>query len=88
MIAEFTGRFSKDLDKINQVSVKKDVSGVIEEIEKAIDIHAIRNLKKIKGHHNAFRIRIGDYRIGLFIENDIVEFIRVAHRKDIYKVFP
>jgi mRNA interferase RelE/StbE len=88
MITEFAGRFSKDLDKINQAFVKKDVSAAILEIEKAEGLPEIRNLKKLKGHGNAYRIRIGDYRIGLFIENNIVEFARIAHRKDIYRIFP
>ncbi|MBS1529535.1 MAG: type II toxin-antitoxin system RelE/ParE family toxin [Bacteroidetes bacterium] len=88
MITEFTGRFLKDLDKINQASIKKEVAEVIEAVESAPNITVIKNLKKLKGHHLAFRIRIGDYRIGLFIENNIVEFVRIAHRKDIYKVFP
>jgi len=48
----------------------------------------IRNLKKLKGYKNLFRIKIGDFRIGIFIENDTVEFARVVHHKDIYKLFP
>ena len=48
----------------------------------------IKNFKKLKGYKNAYRIKIGDYRIGVFIENKIVEFARVVHRKDIYRVFP
>ncbi|WP_374754821.1 type II toxin-antitoxin system RelE family toxin [Dyadobacter psychrophilus] len=44
--------------------------------------------KKLKGFSNAYRIRIGDYRVGIFVENNIVELARIAHRKDIYKVFP
>ena len=49
---------------------------------------AIVNLKKLKGFKTAYRIRIGDYRIGVFIDGDIVEFARVVHRKDIYRLFP
>ncbi|HEY2583000.1 MAG TPA: type II toxin-antitoxin system RelE/ParE family toxin [Mucilaginibacter sp.] len=88
MITEFTGRFSKDLDKLNQTSIKKDISDIIEQVERAAVLSEIKNIKKLKGHSHAYRIRIGDYRIGLFVENNIVEFVRVAHRKDIYKIFP
>lgn len=35
-----------------------------------------------------YRIRIGDYRIGIFVEGKTVEFARVVHRKDIYQQFP
>ena len=88
MIVEFTSRFSKDLDKINQASVKKDISDIIYEVKIAANLSEIKNIKKLKGHSTAYRIRTGDYRIGLFVENGVVEFARAIHRKDIYKVFP
>lgn len=38
---------------------------------------------------NAYRIRVGDYRIGLYIfEDGTAELAYVRHRRDIYKVFP
>lgn len=88
MNVEFTRLFLKDLDKINQPSVKKQISALIEEVERSAALSEITNLKKLKGHHTAYRIRIGYYRIGVFINNHDILFTRVAHRKDIYKVFP
>jgi mRNA-degrading endonuclease RelE of RelBE toxin-antitoxin system len=40
------------------------------------------------GFTTAYRIRIGDYRIGIFFKEDTVIFARILHRKDIYKLFP
>lgn len=88
MVIEFNRRFLRDLDKITRTSVKKDVSDIIDEVKIAKTLSEIKNLKKLKGHSTAYRIRRGDYRIGLFIENNTIEFARVADRKDIYKVFP
>jgi mRNA interferase RelE/StbE len=88
MDIRFTGRFSKDLNKIDQASVKKAISDIIKEAEKAARLSEIKGIKKLKGHSTAYRIRSGDYRIGFFMENDTIEFARVAHRKDIYKIFP
>ena len=48
----------------------------------------IPNLKKLKGFEDAYRIRISDYRIGLFIIDNTTVFARFLHRKDIYKFFP
>ena len=42
----------------------------------------------MKGFKNAFRIRVGDYRIGVLIEKDTIKFGRIALRKDIYDIFP
>jgi len=88
MVIEFNRRFLKDLDKITRASVKKDISGIIDEVKTAGTLSEIKNLKKLKGYSTAYRIRIGDYRVGLFFENNIVEFVRVVDRKDIYNVFP
>ncbi|NPA92437.1 MAG: type II toxin-antitoxin system RelE/ParE family toxin, partial [Chloroflexi bacterium] len=35
-----------------------------------------------------YRIRLGDYRLGLEIEGDTVVFVRFLHRRDIYRYFP
>jgi mRNA interferase RelE/StbE len=88
MKTEFASRFYKDIDKISQATVKTAISAVIKQIEDSKQLSEIKNIKKLKGHSIAYRIRIGDYRIGIFYENDIVEFIRIAHRKDIYDIFP
>lgn len=87
MNVEFLEKFYKDLNKL-QTPVKLAVAKVIEKIEKAKSISDIQNIKKLSGHKSAYRIRIGDYRIGIFVTNHSVEFARVVHRKDIYDVFP
>jgi mRNA interferase RelE/StbE len=60
----------------------------IEELEQAENLSDLRGLKKLVGHSSAFRIRIGDYRLGFFFEKDGVLLGRIAHRKDIYSLFP
>jgi len=87
MNVEFLEKFYKDLNKL-QTPVKLAVAKVIEKIEKANSISDIQNIKKLSGHKSAYRIRIGDYRIGIFVTNHSLEFARVVHRKDIYDVFP
>jgi mRNA interferase RelE/StbE len=48
----------------------------------------IRSLEKLTGFKEYFRIRIGDYRIGIKILDNEVYFLDVGHRKEIYKRFP
>jgi mRNA interferase RelE/StbE len=79
MTTEFTVRFLRDLDRLNQKSVKNDIRAIIEQVEAAARQSEIINIKKLEGHPTAYRIRSGDYRIGILIENNIVEFIRIAH---------
>lgn len=84
----FLAKFSKDLDKVKSKKLKKSILELIMDLENTDDLEKISNLKKLKGHKTAYRIRIGDYRLGLFFENNIVLLARLVHRKDIYRLFP
>lgn len=88
MQVEFLSKFSKDIDRISQKSVKSNLSRLIRSFELAENLNSISNLKKLVGHKSAYRVRIGDYRVGFFYESHKVILARVVHRKDIYKVFP
>jgi len=88
MQVEFLSKFSKDIDHISQKSVKTNVAKLIRLIEAEANLNNIPNLKKLVGHRSAYRVRIGDYRLGFFYESRKVFFARIVHRKDIYKVFP
>lgn len=46
--------------------------------------------QKLAGYSAHYKIRAGDYRIGLHIDPElkIVEFQRVLHRREIYRKFP
>lgn len=57
-------------------------------MEKAPDLTDLTSIKKLKGHDAAYRIRLGDYRLGFFLSGQTIELARFVHRKDIYKVFP
>lgn len=45
---------------------------------------------RLRGYKDYYRIRVGDYRIGLRLDLDrrLVEFRRVLHRSRIYRSFP
>ena len=45
-------------------------------------------MKKLSGASGFYRIRVGDYRVGIAVEDETVEFVRVLHRRDIYRAFP
>ena len=88
MTVEFLSAFHKDLGKLKDKAVREQVIQIIEEVEKAKDFLEVRNVKKLKGHKSAYRIRTGDYRIGIFLNKGAVEFARILNRKDIYRLFP
>ncbi|MCP4719790.1 MAG: type II toxin-antitoxin system RelE/ParE family toxin, partial [Desulfobacteraceae bacterium] len=77
MNLDFKKSFAKDLKKRRTDKPLLDrVRKVIQEVEEARNIHSIRNLKKLKAQGSHYRIRMGDYRLGLVIEEDTVCFVR------------
>ncbi|MCP4670375.1 MAG: type II toxin-antitoxin system RelE/ParE family toxin [Desulfobacula sp.] len=89
MILDFKKSFAKDLKKRKtDKALMERVQTIIQETEEAQDIHSIRNLKKLKAQGNHYRIRIGDYRLGIIIEDNTISFVRCLHRSDVYRYFP
>ena len=88
MELEFRDSFLKDVKRIKEKRVKKKISGVVTDARAASSFSDIRNLKKTEGSEYYYRIRIGDYRIGIKLQDKILVFLRCLHRKDIYRYFP
>lgn len=76
------------MKRIHDERIIAGVRQAILDVEAASNWNDIPEIKKIRGSTNAFRIRVGDYRIGLFIEADMAEFVRVLPRRDVYRQFP
>lgn len=88
MKVAFRESFLRDVRAVKGKDAQRRIKEAIEHVEQVNKPTEISNLKKLKGHGTYYRIRIGDYRVGLKIEADIVTFVRVLNRKDIYKYFP
>ncbi len=85
---EFTKAFRKDFEKLKNKELAPLILTAIETVSTAQDSRDIPNLKKLTGHKNAYRIRIGNYRIGLFITGTSATFAVIDDRKTIYRRFP
>ena len=88
MKVEFRNSFAKDLKSIRDKALLEHVRDAIEETERAKSPSEISNLKKLKGRGDYYRIRIGEYRIGIAFTEGTLVFVRFLNRKDIYKYFP
>lgn len=85
----FKPTFIKEFNNL-QKSLKGEIGKICLEIfPKLQNLKEFRNydLNPIKGFKSYYRIRIGDYRIGFKVESNAVIFMRVCHRKDIYRYF-
>lgn len=80
--------FTKDTDRITNKKIRSRIAEIIEEVKKSDKISDIRNCKKLTGFKNAYRIRVGQYRIGFVFEDQTVDFSRFLHRSEVYDHFP
>ncbi len=81
--------FLKDLKLLKSTPYYQKIKKVcFTELPACSATKEIRNLKKLEGHPDFFRIRIGDYRIGLHIKNNSIQLLRILNRKEIYRFFP
>ena len=88
MKLKFEKDFLKDLKKLRNEKLKSEIISVIFESEKASNLYQINHIKKLTGYKTYYRIKLGDYRIGIeFVKEEII-FVVFSHRKDIYRKFP
>ncbi|MFM2315665.1 MAG: hypothetical protein RLZZ04_4943 [Cyanobacteriota bacterium] len=86
---EYTRRFLKELSRLPKDTQSRVESIVFSELKLANPFE-LGYLKKMKGYKDKYKIRVGDYRVGLTLDkkNQTMICQRVAHRREIYQIFP
>lgn len=84
-----TRKFEKD---VAEISRNKKLLARLEELiilcEKATQLNDLPNLKAMKANSPAYRIRIGDYRMGFLYDGNDIILMRFFPRSEIYRHFP
>lgn len=88
MEVKFAKPFEKDLKAISEKQVILKVDEIIRELQNVSSLQGLSGIKKLKGHKDCYRIRIGNYRLGLMLDGRTIWLARLMLRKDIYKYFP
>jgi mRNA interferase RelE/StbE len=78
---EYDPKALKQLLKLD----KYEASKILEGIEAYADDPIITKTKKLKTPFDgAYRLRIGDYRVIFFQEDELMLISKIAHRKQVY----
>ena len=82
-----TERFGKMLLKLPK-NIQQETLDAIENVLNATTLADITHLKSLKGYPNYYRIRVGQYRMGIYWNG--IGFIaqKIATRGDFYKGYP
>ena len=89
MDLDLSTRFNRDLRRVRDPVLRRRVSQRIAELEATSSISDMSSVVRVQsssGRH--YRIRIGDYRLGIMIEGDVVVLARFLHRREFYSHFP
>ncbi len=86
---EYTKRFLKELSKLPDEIQNQAEKIVFEDLfsDNPFDLGV---LEQMTGYPDKYKIRLGKYRIGIVADKNEKLLIcqRIAHRKDIYRIFP
>lgn len=85
---EYTKLFLKELSKLPKDVQVQAEKIVFDELLKTNPFE-LRYLERMTGYPDKYKIRIGNYRIGIAVDkqNQLIICQRIAHRKEIYKIF-
>jgi len=86
---QYRKAFLKDLKKLKGQPVYNRIFRLaFTVLPEANGLKDVANVKAMKGHPGRYRIRVGDYRMGVEVHGDAVEIMRVLHRRGFYRYFP
>ncbi len=81
--------FLKDLEKLKGLPVYEQVYELVFITLPAINyLKDVSSVKSMKGYPSRYRIRIGNYRIGIEYDGHCIELMRILHRREFYRFFP
>lgn len=86
---EYKKRFLKELAKL-PASVQAQAEKFVFEDFRCENPFDLGYLEQMRGFPGKYKVRIGYYRIGVMIDKKkkVIVCARIAHRKDIYRIFP
>ena len=84
----YSVQFNRELRRVRTPGLSRRVERVIEELKSASNITEVRNVRKMAGSERHYRIRIGDYRMGMEIDGNVAILLRFGRRGQVYRDFP
>ena len=78
--------FPRDAERL-PIPAQTQLTEIIEKLTVATSLQEL-SPSKMGGASNAYPIRFGNYRTGIYLEGNQIVLCRVVDRKDIYEYFP
>lgn len=80
--------FLKDLANLPAKDRERVERFAFETVTQVSTIFELVKAEKLQGYKHYYKIRLGDYRIGIHYLENTITLERVLNRKEIYRYFP
>ncbi|MEB3175945.1 MAG: type II toxin-antitoxin system RelE/ParE family toxin [Cyanobacteriota bacterium] len=67
MQVEFRRLFLRDLQAVKDRKLRQRIEAFVMALEGASSLSELRNIKPIQGNPNFYRLKVGDYRLGIYL---------------------
>jgi len=86
---ETSKKFDELVSEVEDKILRKRIKKIIEKVANASNLNQISNIRSMVGYPGYYRIKFGDYRIGISLEENTVWFLYFGKRDEsTYKKFP
>ena len=79
--------FFRDVKKL-PIELHTQIKNIIDTFDAAASLREIPDIKKLKGHQTAYRVKLNHYRLCFYFENGEATLVRFLHRNEVYRSFP
>lgn len=81
--------FIRDLKKLKKKPLYDKIHLVaFQALPQAAGLAEVPGIKALAGATNRYRIRVGNYRIGVRLDGSVLELVRVLDQREFYRYFP
>ena len=88
MEIRYHAQFDRDLRRLRNSNLARSIEQIISELKAASSLTEVRGVRRLRGEGRHYRIRIGEYRLGITQDGDSIILRRLLHRSEIYRNFP
>ncbi len=88
MQVNYNKKFLKQLASLPSETRTQVEQFVFDDLASAASLSSLGKVEKMQGYDGFYKVRFGNYRLGLMVDNNAVLVKTVMHRKEIYKFFP
>ena len=88
MTVEPNRQFLHDVRRIGSGQIRRRLDLVIQELTEATNITEVNGVRRLRAEGQHYRIRIGDYRLGITMDGETAMLRRFLPRGEIYRRFP